>query len=109
LLIAAQKSAGAVFLTRIPMGIKYMLATQCANPAAKKAVIGKRIERVLSIAVKALKQSQTARQTRVLHRMPRMRASIKSSSHSTLAMLSMFRPTALAFREIKYGTKYYRN
>ena len=36
-----------------PIGIKYMLATQCSKPAATKAVIGKMIaERALKAGVK---------------------------------------------------------
>jgi hypothetical protein len=35
-------------------GMKYMLATECSNPAATKAAIGGMIARILSVVVRAL-------------------------------------------------------
>jgi hypothetical protein len=36
----------APFISRIPVGMKYMLATLCSNPMATKAMIGKKEEGV---------------------------------------------------------------
>ena len=55
----------------IPMGTKYMFTTQCSKPEATKAVIGKTKARILSTVLRALKLSQTARITGILHRIPR--------------------------------------
>ena len=40
----SQNSGGDQCFTKIATGIKYILATQCSNPAATKAVIGKIID-----------------------------------------------------------------
>jgi len=52
--IVIQNVVGAVDLTKRPMGIKYMFATLCSNPAATKAEIGKITENILSVVVRAL-------------------------------------------------------
>ena len=54
----------------IPIGMKYMLATQCSMPVATNAVIGKTIARTLSATLRALKQSQIANQTNKLQPIP---------------------------------------
>jgi hypothetical protein len=46
--------------------MKYMFATLCSKPAATNAAIGGTIARIRSVVVRALKVSQTARQTRAL-------------------------------------------
>jgi len=50
--------------------MKYILATLCSKPAATKAVMGKMIDRILSVVLRALKVNQTARHTSALHRIP---------------------------------------
>ncbi len=71
---AARANVGSNCLIINPIGMKYMLAMLCSNPAATNAVIGKMIAAILSTVLRALKVSQTARQTRVLQRIPRVRA-----------------------------------
>ena len=49
-----------------------MLATQCSISHATKAEIGgRRLERILSVVLRALKQSHTAMQTKALQKMAR--------------------------------------
>src|SRR3989338_1342261 len=67
----------ASFLTNSPIGIKYIFATECSNPIATNAVIGNIIENILSTTLLPEKQSHTARQTSVLHIIPRTSASVK--------------------------------
>src|SRR5579859_4073423 len=52
--------------TRRPMGMKNMFATLCSKPDATNAEIGGMIARILSVVVRALYASQTARQTSAL-------------------------------------------
>ena len=54
------KYVGSKSLIESAEGMKYMSATQCANPHATKAEIGGRMERILSVVLRALKQSHTA-------------------------------------------------
>ena len=63
--IAAQNDAGAPVLMSRPIGMKYILAILCSNPAATNAATGGIMARMRSVVVRALKVSQTARQTRV--------------------------------------------
>src|SRR4030042_1127659 len=78
--MAAQnvESAGTKSLMSRPIGIKYMLATECSNPAATKQVMGKTIDRILSVVDRAEEQSHTARHTRALHMIPKQMAWKKS-------------------------------
>ncbi len=75
------------------MGMKYMLATLCSNPAATKAAMGKMITRILSVVERADEHNHTARHTSALHITPRATAWTKSILHLWLAMFSAFTPT----------------
>src|SRR3990172_1662459 len=70
---------------RIPKGMKYMLAMLCSKPAATKAEIGKTTARILSATLRPARASQTARQTRMLQRIPLKKASQKGSVTFTFA------------------------
>ena len=74
--------------------MKYMLAMLCSKLAATKAVIGGMMARILSVVVRALKHSQTAMHTSVLHRMPAARAGTKASPVLASPIERMFNPTA---------------
>src|SRR5574337_573947 len=51
--IRVQKSAEAKSLIKSPIGMKYMFAILCSNPAATNAVIGNRMDRTLSVVLRA--------------------------------------------------------
>ncbi len=50
----AAAKVGSKVLMRSPTGMKYMLATECSNPAATKAVMGKMMAAILSTVLRAL-------------------------------------------------------
>lgn len=58
----------------IPAGIKYMLATQCSNPDATKAMIGNQMPKNLPIMAFDEKANRIATFTRRLQPMPFMKA-----------------------------------
>ena len=66
---AAVITAGS-FFSRSPAGMKYILAIECSNPKATNAVMGNRIAKILSVTDRPLKQRYTAKQTKILQRMP---------------------------------------
>ena len=78
--------------------MKYMLAMQCSNPKATKPLMGQMMARILPVVLRAELQSQTAKQTRVLQRIPRTNASVQSRSHLAAAMFSAFKATPLSAR-----------
>src|SRR6516162_6480182 len=78
-----QRLADANSLIRRPSGTKYMFTTECSNPAATNAEIGKSTARILSAVERAPTASHTARQTRTLQRIPRKNA--LSNGRDTLA------------------------
>ena len=55
-----------------------MLATECSKPEMMKSMIGKTMARILPWIVLAEKANQTARQTRILQSIPRIRAGQKA-------------------------------
>lgn len=57
-------------LSNIPNGIKYIFATECSKPSATKAEMGNTIAKTLLATSRAAKQSQTARHTSALHKIP---------------------------------------
>src|SRR6185503_13802995 len=91
--MAVQNEAGANCLINNPIGMKYMLAMECSNPAATKAVMGGMMARMRSVVVRALKVSQTARQTRALHKIPNAIACTKSRPDLALAVDRAAAPT----------------
>jgi len=60
----------------IPAGIKYMFATECSKPRVTKAVIGTIMAKILSVTVWQAKHNHTAKQIRVLHKIPEVKACI---------------------------------
>ena len=70
LLMFTHNAGGTASFKKSPMEIKYILTTQCPNPAETKAVIGKMIDKILYVLLCALKQNQTAGQTNALHIIP---------------------------------------
>ena len=63
-----------------------MFAIECSNPAATNALTGGTMARIRSAVVRALRLSQTARQTRALHRTPSATACPKPSSSLACAI-----------------------
>ena len=57
-----------------------MLATECSNPPATNAVVGKTVARILAVTLRAPMHNQTARQTSTLQSTPRGRAETGSSA-----------------------------
>ena len=62
------------------------------EPAAAKAAIGGMTVTTLSMLLRALKHIQIARQTNVLHMIPRVSAGMNASDVFALAVLSAVRP-----------------
>lgn len=60
---AVQKLMGAPSLVSSANDKRYIFAIECSNPADENAAIGGTIARILSVVVRALKQSHVARQT----------------------------------------------
>ena len=75
-----------------PAGNRNMFATECSNPSVTKAVTGHSTPRILSVAVRAAKLSQTARQTSALHKAPRTKASTGGSPAFTVAAFAATAP-----------------
>ena len=71
-----------------------MLATECSNPPATNAVVGKTVARILSVTLRAPMHNQTARQTSTLQRTPRARAETGSSAILLRAIWTIVSPTA---------------
>ena len=92
-------------LANIPAGMKYMLATQCSNPEATKAVIGKKMPRNLPPADLLAIASTIARHTSQLQPIPRKKnatlwltPSIAAPLTFAAAMLMATPPTGPASR-----------
>ena len=71
-----------------------MLTTECSNPHATNAVIGKTVARILSVTLRAPMHSQTARQTSTLQRTPRTKAETGSRAILLRAIRTIVSPTA---------------
>lgn len=71
-----------------------MFATECSNPSATKAVIGKTMAMIFPLTVRALSDNHTARQTSVLHSTPRMKASNQGIETLPAAIAAAVSPTA---------------
>ncbi len=56
-------SAGPQAFTNRPSWMKYILATECSNPAATKAETGNKAAATVSLVLRAPSNSHTARQT----------------------------------------------
>src|SRR5690242_1153618 len=54
----------------IPMGMRYMLAIECSNPAATNAAIGSTIATHLSTTLRPASDTHTAVHTSTLHMTP---------------------------------------
>ena len=83
-----------------------MLATLCSNPAATKAAIGGTIARIRSVVVRALKDSQTARQTSALHIMPSAMAGTNSSPALAFPMARAAEPDAAVAEGVLAGDEH---
>jgi hypothetical protein len=77
--------------------MKYMLATLCSKPAATKGDIGNMTAKILSTTLRAARASQTAKQTKMLQRIPLKKASQKGSAALAGAIFTALDPTALLF------------
>jgi hypothetical protein len=76
------------------MGMKYMLATLCSNPAATKALIGNTIAMTLSVTDRPPVASHTARQTRAFASTPRIKTTPNGSEVFIAAIVRAVAPTA---------------
>jgi len=92
----AARTEGIPFIS-IPMGMKYMFATECSNPDATKAVMGKNIAKILPATSRDAIAIQTARQTSQLQPTPLANASRKLRLTFALAMLMAYTPTPRLF------------
>gem|GEM_PF-3618754 len=68
--LAVYKAATAVgsLATKMPRGMKNMLATLCSKPVVTKAIMENQIAKILRMVSSALKASHMARQTSQFHR-----------------------------------------
>ena len=65
-------------------GKKNMLATECSRPTATKAEMGKMMARIFPATSRAAMASHTARQTRMLHKIPRKKSLTEPQGHLRL-------------------------
>src|SRR5678815_3829941 len=90
---ATESGAEVPVASATPIGRKYMLATECSNPQATNAVIGKTVARILSVTLRAPMHNQTARQTSTLQRIPRTTAETGSRAILLRAIWTIVSPT----------------
>ena len=91
-IVVADNTVG-LFFSKIPSGIKYILAIECSKPQATNALTGNTMANILSTTFLPEKQSQTARHTRALQSIPLTNASIKPKLTFALAIKTALAPT----------------
>ena len=84
-LVMSSAALGRAFVN-MPAGMKNIFATLCSKPMATKAMIGKKMPKILPTMSFAASASTIARQTSQLQRMARKKIAEEGSAHFAVAI-----------------------